>query len=214
MHRHDNVIQRVINKSGQTCGTIIWESKQTKQWSEGWIPKLKDDQRLVKADVAVLLSAVLPKGIVNFGSTGGVWITNQACVPSLALVLRGALEQVSFARATAVGRKEKSEVLYAYLMGNEFLQHVQAVVSTAGTLKTELDREKRAFARIWSEREKQIQRIELGMITMYGDLRGQGAALPQIAALELDSQPAVQTAPARVSLPGPDRAAEEDEELF
>src|SRR3989338_7172974 len=53
-----DVLQKVNNPMGQYCGTIIWESKRTKGWSDGWIDKLKDDQREVKADIAVLMSIV------------------------------------------------------------------------------------------------------------------------------------------------------------
>src|SRR6202158_1029733 len=55
-----DVIQRVHNKNGHCCGTIVWESKRTKGWSEGWIQKLKDDLRLVKGDLAIIVSEALP----------------------------------------------------------------------------------------------------------------------------------------------------------
>lgn len=211
--RGADVVQRVIDKNGQLCGTLIWESKQTKVWSDGWIQKLKDDQRDMKADVAVLLTAALPRGTTTFCCMNDVWVTSHACLSGLAVALRTGIEQLAFARNSAVGKKEKMEALYRYLMGNEFNQRVQAVVETTRTLGDELEREKRAYQRIWAERRKQIDRIETSMIGMYGDLKGLGAALPQIDALELDSELVV-AAPARATLPRPDRAAEENEDLF
>lgn len=33
-----DVLQRVIGPLDQICGTILWESKRTKNWSDGWLP--------------------------------------------------------------------------------------------------------------------------------------------------------------------------------
>ncbi|MEI8198020.1 MAG: DUF2130 domain-containing protein, partial [Phycisphaerae bacterium] len=40
-----DTLQRVVGPMGQVCGTILWESKRTKNWSDGWLAKLRDDQR-------------------------------------------------------------------------------------------------------------------------------------------------------------------------
>ena len=72
--RGADVIQIVKNNLGQPCGTIIWESKRTKNWSDGWINKLKDDQRNVKADIPVIVSQVLPVCTKYIGKFDEVWV--------------------------------------------------------------------------------------------------------------------------------------------
>ncbi|MBU3911953.1 MAG: DUF2130 domain-containing protein, partial [Candidatus Omnitrophica bacterium] len=74
--RGADVLQKVHNPMGQYCGTFIWESKRTKGWNDDWIDKLKDDQREIKADIAVLMSIVLPKEINGFSQIKGVWVTS------------------------------------------------------------------------------------------------------------------------------------------
>ena len=49
-----DVLQRVIGPAGQPCGTILWETKRTKNWSGGWLAKLRGDQRAAAAELAVL----------------------------------------------------------------------------------------------------------------------------------------------------------------
>jgi hypothetical protein len=49
------VIHRVIGPHNQQCGTILWESKRTKNWSEAWLTKIRDDQR--RAGLTLLLSS-------------------------------------------------------------------------------------------------------------------------------------------------------------
>src|SRR5215831_9484986 len=56
-----DILHRVMNPVGQQCGTILWESKRTKNWNDGWLPKLREDQRSAKAEIAVIVSRVLPK---------------------------------------------------------------------------------------------------------------------------------------------------------
>lgn len=181
-----DILQKVHNQSGQYCGTIIWESKRTKGWSDGWIEKLKDDQREAKAEIAVLVTTALPKEINNFGHMNGVWITNFPLAVCLAVALRINLIQVSNAKMAAVGKYEKMEVLYSYLSGPEFSQKVEAIVGAFAYMKNDLDQEKRAMNKIWSKREKQIERVINNISGMYGDMQGIiGASLPQIKSLEL-----------------------------
>lgn len=181
-----DVIQRVNTSAGQPCGTIIWESKNTKTWSDNWIPKLKDDQRTLKAEIAVLASMVLPKGISHFGNVDGVWVTDFSTVIGVASALRANLTQVSMTRLAVEGKSSKMEVLYAYLSGTEFKQRVEAIVESFVAMNEDLDREKRAMETAWSKREKQIQRVIHSVAGMYGDMQGIiGATLPKIEYLEL-----------------------------
>jgi len=65
--RGADVIQVVKTRAGKICGTIVWESKNTRNWTAGWVQKLVEDQRSLKAEIAVLVSSVLPEGINSFG---------------------------------------------------------------------------------------------------------------------------------------------------
>jgi hypothetical protein len=172
-----DLIQRVIDKAGHPCGSIVWEAKRTKAWNEGWIQKLKDDQRLVKAELAILLTEVLPKDCGNFGQVSGVWVTNPQCAMSLAIALRSQLIEIERTKLAAVGKNEKMEVLYRYLSGSEFKQRVEAVVEAFIEMQEDLQEERRIFERRWSKREKQIQRVISNTSGMYGDFQGLIGAL-------------------------------------
>lgn len=181
-----DVIQKVYTKLGNFCGTILWESKRTKFWSDAWLQKLKDDQREVKANIAVIVSIVLPKNIKTIGSMDGVWISDFSTVVGLATALREGMIEVARTKASLVGKNEKMEHVYAYLSGQEFRQRIEAIVESFGTMKSDLDAEKRAMEKIWSKREQQIMRVVKNTAGLYGDLQGIiGAALQPISRLEL-----------------------------
>jgi len=186
--RGADILQKVHNPTGQYCGTIIWESKRTKAWSDGWMQKLRDDQREVHADIAVILSITLPKDVSNFAFIDGIWVTDYSSMIGLVTALRINLIQVAMTKLSAVGKQEKMEVLYNYLSGPEFRQRVEAIVEAFSSMKKDLDQEKRAMNKIWSKREKQIERVVLNTSGMYGDMQGIiGASLPEIKSLELET---------------------------
>ena len=186
--RGADILQKVHNQTGQYCGTIIWESKRTKAWSDSWIGKLKDDQWEVRADVAVILSTALPKDVNTFAYHDGIWITDYSSLIGLVTALRINLIQVAMTKLAAVGKQEKMEVLYTYLSGSEFRQRVEAIVEAFVSMKDDLDKEKRSMMKTWSKREKQIERVINNTAGMYGDMQGIiGASLPEIKSLEMET---------------------------
>lgn len=180
-----DVIQEVLTNSGNLCGVIIWESKRTKNWSDGWIAKLKNDQRSVKADIAVIVTQVLPKDIRNFGFVDGVWVTNYMSLQGLAIALRQKLTELAYTKALVMSKDKKADILFQYLTGPEFRQRVEVIIEVFSDMKIELDKEKRLYERSWAKREKQLQSVLLNTAGMYGDLQGMiGSSMQTIPALE------------------------------
>jgi hypothetical protein len=184
--RGADVIQNVCTPSGQQCGTIIWESKRTKAWSDAWIDKLKEDQREAKSDIAVIVSIALPKDMTGIGQINGVWVTDFTLAIGLAEALRVTLIEVAKAKTSAEGKSSKMEMLYEYLSGPEFRQQIEGIVEAFVSMKKDLDAEKRAMEKIWAKREKQIERVVKNTGRMYGSLQGiVGSTLPELESLEL-----------------------------
>jgi len=183
-----DIIQIVKTQTGRECGKILWETKRAKNWSDEWLQKLKDNQRSAKADLAVIVSETLPKGLHHFRQIETVWVTDIPSAISLGLALRTLLIQINKAREIETGKEEKKEVVYNYLMGIEFRNRVQAIMEAFIAMKKDLDSEKRAMESIWSKRDKQIEKVVLNIAGMRGDLEGiVGASLPSIKLLELPS---------------------------
>ena len=186
--RGGDIIQHVRDEAGRVCGKILWESKRTKAWSDGWIQKLKDDQRAEKAELAVIVTSVLPKDIARFGNYEGVWVTDIASSIGLATVLRLNLIQLSYATNSMSSKNEKVEMLYQYLSGTEFRHRIEAIMESFVAMRGDLDAERNAMEKIWSKRSKQIERVLKNTTGMYGDLQGIiGTALPDVKNMQLPS---------------------------
>ena len=181
-----DALQRVMGPLGQVCGTILWESKRTKNWSDSWLVKLRDDQRTAKADIAIIVSQTLPKDIESFDLVDGIWVTNAKSVFSLAVALRHSLIELASARQALDGQQTKTEMVYQYLTGPRFRHRVEAIVEAFSSMQEDLDREKKAITKQWAKREEQIERVMGATVGMYGDLQAiAGKSLQEIEGLEL-----------------------------
>ncbi len=181
-----DALQRVVSPSGQACGTILWESKRTKNWSDGWLVKLREDQRTAKAEIAVIVSQVLPKGVETFEMVEGIWVTHPRAALPVAAVLRQSLLEIAMARQASEGQQTKTEMVYQYLTGPRFRHRVEAIVEAFSSMQEDLDKERKAIMKQWAKREEQIERVMGATVGMYGDLQGiAGKSLQEIEGLEL-----------------------------
>ncbi len=188
-----DALQSVRTPGGADAGSILWESKRTKRWSNDWLPKLRKDQREAKANIAVIVSAVLPDDVDTFEMKDGVWVCGWSFAPALASALRAGLLETASARRAMVGRQDKMEQVYSYLASPDFRNRVTGIGEAFVTMQQDLAKEKRAIQTQWAKREKQIEQALANTVGMYGDMQGIiGGALPQIDGFDLrmlESQP-------------------------
>lgn len=180
-----DVLQRVVNPAGQVCGSILWETKRTRTWSDGWLSKLKGDLRAAKADLALIVSHALPKDIETFGQMEGVWITGPKCAIPVAMSLRESLVLMNGVRAAGEGQQTKSALMYEYLTGPRFRHRIEAVVEKFSEMQDDLASERKATMKRWAKREQQLHTVLDSTAGLYGDLQGiAGRSMLEIEALE------------------------------
>ncbi len=181
-----DALQRVVSPGGILTGTILWESKRTKNWNHNWLVKLRDDQRAAKADISVLVSQALPESIETFDVIDGVWITHPRALLPVATILRHTLLQVSNARLISEGQQTKAEMVYQYLTGPLFRQRVEALVEAFSSMQDDLDKERKVIMKQWAKRQQQIERVMSATVGMHGDLQGiAGKSIQEIEGLSL-----------------------------
>jgi hypothetical protein len=181
-----DVLQRVVGPGGQACGTILWESKRTKNWSDGWLVKLRDDQRTAKAEIAMIVSTALPKGVEGFDLIDGVWVAEPRFAVPLAIALRQSLLDVAGSKLAQEGQQSKMELVYAYLTGPRFRHRIDAIVERFTEMQTDLDRERKTMMRLWAKREEQLKGVLDSTAGLYGDLQGiAGRAMQDIESLDV-----------------------------
>ncbi len=187
-----DVLHRVRNSHGGYCGTILWETKRTKSWSDSWLVKLREDQRTAKAEIAVIVSQALPKEVETFELLDGVWITHPRTMLPLAMSMRQMLVEIAAVRQASEGQHTKAEMVYQYLTGPRFRQRVQAMVEAFSCMQDDLDKERKVMLKQWAKRQEQIERVMQATVGMYGDLQGiAGKTIQEIDGLNIDVLPLI-----------------------
>lgn len=184
--RGGDCIQTVHTRNRQNCGTIYYESKRTKDFQPSWIEKFKADIRDKGADIGVIVTEAMPSDMERMGLKDGIWICTYDEFKSLSLALRETILLVSNVVSSQENKGDKMHLLYDYLTSKTFTMQVEAIVDGFTQMKIDLDSEKRAMQRIWKQREKQIEKVVMNTVDMYGSMRGiAGSAIPEVKALEL-----------------------------
>lgn len=182
-------IQLVRNHIGSDCGKIIFESKRTKTFNNGWIEKLKTDMRNKQADVAILVTQIYPKDMKCFGERDGVWICSFSEVVALTTALRHTIMRIAETKKAEENKGEKMQMLYGYLTGNEFRQQIETIVESFLSMKNSISRERLQMEKLWKEREKQLEKVLLSTSGMYGSIKGiAGSSIGEIPLLEAGNE--------------------------
>jgi hypothetical protein len=185
-----DILHRVVNTAGQVCGTILWEAKRAKNWSDGWLPKLRGDQRAAHAETAILISFALPPNVESFSHVDGIWVAHLRCIVPMAMILRQSLLEIAAARTASQGQQTKMELVYNYLTGPRFKHRVEAIVELFTKMQADLEQERRALTRSWAKREAQIRGVIESTAGLYGDLQGiAGRSMGQIDGIDFPQLP-------------------------
>jgi hypothetical protein len=181
-------VQEVVNSQGKVCGTILWESKRTRDWGKDWLKKVKGDQGDVKADTAAIVSTVLPKDLANFDQIEGVWVTGWDCLVPVTSALRHLIIEVAATKRVSEGHKDKAALIYEYVTSNGFRQRVRSLVDTFAAMQQDLKQEQRAITKQWAKREAQLDQMVEATTGLYGDMQGiAGRSVPELEGLGFDA---------------------------
>lgn len=186
--RGADVYQEILLQSGRKAGSVLYECKQTMEWGNQWVVKLKDNMRSRNADVGVIVSTILPKNVKFMDFYDGVWVCSPTMLKPLAMLLREGLIKAARAELVAATPQDQRDYLFKYMTSPKFIQKIQAVCEVSHQMKETLESEKRSLQKNWKKREQEIEVLEEQMINLYGELQGVvGKALPRVDVLELGS---------------------------
>jgi hypothetical protein len=180
-----DVLQHVRDNTGQLCGKILWESKRTRAWSNGWLTKLKKDQRTAHAELAVIVSQTMPKDVAHFEQLDGIWVASLSCILPVASALRSSLIELSTLRRSNEGQTTKSQQIYTYFTGPRFKHRVECIAEKFTELRKDLDAERKWMNKQWAKRDLELTTVLEATSGMYGDLQGiAGRSLQEIDVLQ------------------------------
>ena len=165
-----DILQSICKRSGEVVGSIYYESKKTKKWSEGWIAKFKDDIRNKGATIGILVSEVLPEYCNDIIFKDGIWITSPRFVLFVAAACSKEIHSVHKSKIVKAGKASLEGDVYDYITGDEFMERFRVVSETISAQLEDLEREEKALKKTWRIRRKQIDKSQTNLIEIFGDL--------------------------------------------
>lgn len=178
-----DVWQKVIFK-GKAVGSILWETKRTKAWSNSWSAKLKDDSAKISATEAIIVSISLPNGVSNFDRKDGVWITTYEHAISICRYVRFLITTVAQVKSSVGQTDEEWGLIRDYMMSDSFKHRMQAHFDGIKSLRDTLEAEKRATNIRWRKQESQISKLDMNTTNFYGELKSIVSNLPELDEIE------------------------------
>jgi hypothetical protein len=187
-----DVRQVIMTQSGHEAGSILFESKSTKSWSNGWIEKLRSDMQEEGSTVGLLVSKAFPAKQTDLlvQLEERIWL----CKPGLHVtafvralrqgILMGARREVLDEFASTSSK----DTLYEYITG-DFVEQISNIARIHSNLNEEIVKEKNAFKRKWTAREKTLDQLVDSMTGIVGSISGIGVPsmkLEKIKELSMD----------------------------
>ena len=167
-----DIIQIVRNNLGQPSGTILYERKQTLKFDDKWILKLKEDGRTSKSDICVIVTKAMPKGNEDTHFREGVWICTFNDVKIITALLRDGLIKQYSALASQSDKGTKMEMLYNYLISNDFENHILGILEAFRSMDRSLEKEREDAIRKFAEREAHIFKAKQSVLNFKGRIEG------------------------------------------
>ncbi|ENK9606830.1 DUF2130 domain-containing protein [Campylobacter jejuni] len=160
----------VKDNFGNICGSILYESKRTKEFNKEWLDKLKLDSIAAKSDIAVLITKTMPKDKEKTHFKEGILICTFNEFKGVLAVLRESIINAYKLKNALQNKDEKNHILYEYLNSKEFNTQITFILKTYQNMKEELEAEKRALQNIWKKRERAIENLSFNSTAIVSSL--------------------------------------------
>jgi hypothetical protein len=182
-----DIWQKVNDRNGKNVGSILWETKRTKNWDKKWLPKLREDARRVTASDTILVSEVLPNETKSFGYVEKVWITSYEMALHVARIVRFMLLKIDAVKSSASHEDQELKEIFDYITSDSFKHKIEAHDEAVKTMKEDLNSEIRLTQTRWKRREIQLARLDSSVSQLYGELQGIIPTLGDRSAPEITS---------------------------
>lgn len=166
-------IRHEIMERGKRCGTILYESKNSMQWRDGYATKLRKDQVAAKADHAILASLRFPEKCHELALVDGVVVVNPRRVVVVARILRESTIQIHRLHLSAAQGAAKRDELYQFITSPRCEQMLSRTSELTDALLELEKTEHKQHERLWKQRGTVLKQLEKAQ----ADFRGEIACL-------------------------------------
>ena len=179
----------VINEFDmQNCGTIYYESKNTKSFSEKWIKKFKKDLQSKNANIGVIVTKRYPQNVSRMTVIDGIYVCSYLEFKGLCSVLRNTIIEFAKHRIINENVHDKKELLYNFLTSNKFVSGIERIIESFVSMNRDLEKEERISIRNFENRRTQLGIARDNTIKIFTNFSSiAGSSIKNLKMLEFDS---------------------------
>ena len=165
-------IHHVNDKGFENCGTIYYESKNTKSFNNKWIQKFKSDMKDKNIDLGVIVTKNLPREMKRMGLYQGIYICTYNEFKGLCAFLRDFLVHISRQKVVDNNKGDKMTILYKYVNSKEFKSNLQVFVETFKKMSDQLEDELKKTTINFEKRRGSLDVLKNNIFSITGRFSG------------------------------------------
>jgi hypothetical protein len=138
-----------IVEGTKVLGRVVYESKNTTTWQQGFITQAKKYQTQYETPNVIVVSRVFPAKQKGFCIVRGIpVVASQMAVP-LATVIREGIVEIAKLRLSGTHSNEKSLELYEYIVGDKFCTRFREMAECIDSLRDFQQKERTWHENVW-----------------------------------------------------------------
>jgi len=156
-----DVVQHIMDGM-EEVGRIVYESKNVSTWQSAFITKAKSYQTRYKTPYVVVVSRALPRREKGLCVRKGIPVVEPHMAIPLAAIVREAVAEIARMRVSGKARKEKEQVLFTYILSDDFGGRFRQIADGVKELRDLQDRARDWHDRTWDKESELHNEIDTG----------------------------------------------------
>jgi hypothetical protein len=157
--RGADIVQHVMDGT-KIVGRIVYESKNTLDWNQGFIVQAKKYQTQYETPHVMIVTRAFPCKQKGLCVEKGIPVVEKGMVISLATVIREGVIEIAKLRLSDSVRDEKAQELFDYVVGDRFVTRFRVMAEGIASLRDQQQKERTWHENAWQAESKLHERIE------------------------------------------------------
>jgi hypothetical protein len=176
-----------VSDNGRETGRSIYvEVKRHQEFKQPWIRKFKNDIREMNADIGVIATEAMPKGIYRPTCIDGIWIASLTDYEFVMDCLRYNLIELSRVEMVNENALDKQSLVYSFVTSKEFARILDSLYESYQEEQKSLDYEEKAMNKSWGKRRKNLEIIKKTISSFIGAFQAySGNNISEVKALQM-----------------------------
>jgi hypothetical protein len=154
-----DIVHQVMDGT-KVAGRIVYESKNTSNWQNGFIAQAKKYQTQYETPHVMVVTRVFPLKLKGLCVLNGIPVVEKRVVVALATVIREGIIDIARLRLSGKFRDEKSQELFEYIVGAKFCTRFREIAEGVASLREQQQKERTWHENAWQVEAKIHEQIE------------------------------------------------------